>query len=264
MSDAPTSDAPTGARTLTVVVVAHPDDEILWLSSALPSAGRVVFCFGDSFGRPKKSKARRQAVWALPLAGLVNLKMPESGARFSVDWNCPRQTSSGIEVTDEVARVRYEANYLKLVEMLRMTLEGCRDVFTHNPWGEYGHAEHIQIYRAIAALQAELGYTIWFSNYVGSRSWLLAREIGRRPCWTHRRTSAPDLATARRLMRVYKRHGAWTWARFHRWPAHETFYAQPPAQSPEIRHPLSGEWLLDVGRLGWWPPPWRTARRRLE
>ena len=258
------SEAPVAPRPSTAVVVAHPDDEILWLSSALPSADRIVLCFGDPFDRPKMSAARRRAVAALSLAGLVDLKVPESGARFSVDWDRPRQTSFGIEVTDEAARVRYEANYVKLVDMLRTTLDGCRDVFTHNPWGEYGHAEHIQIYRAVAALQAELGYTIWFSNYVGSRSWPLAREIGRQPCWTHRRTSPPDFATARRLMRVYKRHGAWTWARFHRWPAHETVYAQPPAQSPEIRYPLSGEWLLDVGRLGWWPPPWRTARRRLD
>jgi hypothetical protein len=65
-------------------------------------------------------------------------------------------------------------------------------------------------------------------------------------------------------MRLYRRCGAWTWTRWHRWPAHETLYAEPGAGDPAERHPLHGEWLLDVAGLRWWPPPWRAARRRLE
>jgi LmbE family N-acetylglucosaminyl deacetylase len=242
------------------VVVAHPDDESLWLSSALASADRVVFCFGDPFERPKLSAARRRAVAVLPLAGLIDLKLPESGGGFSVDWENPRPSEAGIEISDAAARVRYEANYPKLVDALRPVLAECARVYTHNPWGEYGHAEHIQVYRAVAALQAEFGYTIGFSNYVGSASWNLAQQLGRRPCWARRRTVQPDEATARRLMGVYRRHGAWTWTRFHRWPAQEILYTQPPA---ETQRPLSGEWLLDVTGLRWWPP-WRKARRDFD
>jgi LmbE family N-acetylglucosaminyl deacetylase len=245
------------------VVVAHPDDESLWLSSVLASADRVVFCFGDLFERPKLSEARRRAVAALPLAGLADLKLPESGGGVSVDWANPQPTEAGIAISDTAARARYEANYPKLVDALRPVLAECGDVYTHNPWGEYGHAEHIQVYRAVAALQAELGYTIWFSNYVGPASWPLAQQLGRRPCWARRRTIQPDKVTARRFMRVYRRHGAWTWTRCHLWPAHETVYAQPPAENREARRPLSGEWLLDVAGLRWWPPPWRRARRYL-
>ena len=257
------SDAQPGRRSPMAVVVAHPDDESLWLSSVVASADRIVFCFGDPFAKPGMSAARRRAVAALPLPRLVDLRVPESGAGFSVDWTHPRPTPAGIEIADAAARARYETNYPKLVEALRTALAGCRDVYTHNPWGEYGHAEHIQIYRAVAALQTELGYTIWFSNYVGAASSPLARQFARQPCWTQRRIVRPDLATAHRLMRVYRRHRAWTWTRCHRWPAHETVYAQPPSEDPEARHPFSGEWLLDVAGLRWWPPPWRAARRRL-
>lgn len=245
------------------VVVAHPDDESLWLSSALTSADCIVFCYGDPFQRPKLSKARRRAVAALPLAGLVDLKLPESGGGFSVDWANPRPTEVGIGISDAAARMRYEANYAKLVEGLRPVLAGCDDVYTHNPWGEYGHAEHIQVYRAVAVLQAEMNYTIWFSNYVGPDSWPLAQQLGRQPCWARRRMTQPDTVTAHRLMRVYRRYGAWTWSPCHRWPEHETVYAQPPAENGEARHPLSGELLLDVTGLRWWQPPWRKARRPL-
>jgi LmbE family N-acetylglucosaminyl deacetylase len=243
------------------VVVAHPDDESLWLSSVLALADRVVFCFGDPFERPKMAQARRRAIAALPLAGLVDLKLPESGGGFSVDWESPRLTEAGIAISDSQVRARYDANYGRLVAALRPALAGCTEIYTHNPWGEYGHAEHIQVYRAVAALQAELRYTIWFSNYVGPVSWGLARQIGGRPCWAERRAVQPDEAMARRLMRIYRRCGAWTWTKFHRWPAEEIFYAQPPAGA--LRS-LSGEWLLDVTGLRWWPPPWRWALRCLD
>lgn len=257
------SDAQSKRRRFKAVVVAHPDDESLWLSSVVASADRIVFCFGDPFERPKMSVARRQAVAALKLTGLVDLRISESGAGFSVNWALALPTDAGVEIADAAARMRYEANYPKLVEALRTVLVECSDVYTHNPWGEYGHAEHIQVYRAVAALQAEFGYMIWFSNYVGAASWPLAQRFGRQPSWTQRRIVQPDLLTARRLMHIYRHYGAWTWTRFHRWPAHETVYMQPPDGTMEARRPMSEEQLLDVAGLRWWPPPWRAARRWL-
>jgi LmbE family N-acetylglucosaminyl deacetylase len=244
----------------TAVVVAHPDDEALWLSSVLGAADRVVLCFGDLFQRPKMSAARRRAVAALPLPGLVDLKLPESGGGFAVDWKQPRLTEAGIAIADPAAGECYAANFGALVEALRPALAGYASVYTHNPWGEYGHAEHIQVHRAVAALQAELGYTIWFSNYVGAASWKLAQETGRRPCWTERRTVAPDAALGRSLLNVYCRSGAWTWTRWHRWPDEEVLHGVPPSGPV---HTLAGEALLDVAGLRWWPPPWGPTRRIL-
>ncbi|MBS0273129.1 MAG: PIG-L family deacetylase [Proteobacteria bacterium] len=245
------------------LVVAHPDDESLWFSSVLSSVDRIVFCFGDQFGESKKAAARRRAVSALPLQGLLNLALPESGTRFFVDWARPQLTQFGIAITDPAACVRYEDNYGSLIEGLRTALAGCDAVHTHNPWGEYGHPDHIQVYRAVTALQAELGYTIWFTNYAGAASWPLVQQIAGQPCWAQRRAVRPDTATARALMRVYARNGAWTWTRAHRWPAEEMLYAQPCSANLQPRLPLSGEWLLDVAGLRWWPPPWRGARRQL-
>jgi len=246
------------------VVVAHPDDEALWLSSVVASADRVVFGFGALLDRPRTTEARRQAVAALPLSGIVNLEIPESGVGFHSGQALPELTPVGVRISDANVSARYESNYAKLLEGLRAALTGCRDVYTHNPWGEYGHAEHIQVYRAVTALQDELGYTVWFSNYVGAGNWPLVKGLAERLSWARRSIVRPDEATARTLMRVYRRYGAWTWTRTHRWPEREVMYAQPPGSSPDLRHPLSGEWLLDVGRLRWWPPPWRSARRRLS
>ena len=246
------------------VVVAHPDDEALWLSSVVTSADRVVFAFGDVFNEPQKSEARRRAVAALPLSGIVNLGIPESGAGWKSTQIETALTPSDIRIFDGAARARYQSNSAKLLEGLRTTLAGCRDVYTHNPWGEYGHSEHIQVYSAVTALQDELGYTVWFSNYVDGRNWTFVRKLAESLSWTRRSVVTPDKDISRKLMRVYQRYGAWTYKTIRRWPANEVLYAQPSGNSSEIRHPLMGEWLLDVERMRWWSPPWRSAQRRLE
>lgn len=251
-------------RSPTAVVVAHPDDEALWLSSVVASASHVVFCFGAVFGRPRLSEARRRAVAALPLPGIIDLEIPESGCGFAIDPPDAAPTASGVEIADPAARARYESNYTQLSDALRTTLAGFAEVYTHNPWGEYGHPEHIQVHRAVSALQSELGYTIWFANYVGASSWPLARKLGSGVRWTERRTVRPDLATAHALMRVYYRCGAWTWSRAHCWPAREMLYALPPAGSARPRHPMSAEGLLDVRRLRWWSPLRAFACRPLS
>ena len=245
------------------VVVAHPDDEALWLSSVLASAKRIVFAFGAVFDRPGRSEARRRAVAALPLNGIVNLEIPESG----VDWKSyqtqPELTPLGIKIAESPVRERYESNYARLHDGLRTSLTGCTHVYTHNPWGEYGHPEHIQVYRAVTALQEELGYKVCFSNYVSARNLTFVRGLAERLSWAQRAVVRPDLGVARALMAVYRHHGAWTYPLAHRWPAHEVMYTQLPRSSPDSRHPFTSEWLLDVTRLRWWSPPWRDPKRRL-
>ena len=41
------------------IVVAHPDDEILWASSILLNAEKVIICFSDSEDNEKKSEGRK-------------------------------------------------------------------------------------------------------------------------------------------------------------------------------------------------------------
>jgi LmbE family N-acetylglucosaminyl deacetylase len=245
-----------------VVVAAHPDDEILWLSAAMADARPVVLCFGAPFGQPEKAAARRRAVSELGLAHLADLALPEAGVRKLVDWSNPEPTPTGMAIADEAGQARYDANFSRLLTALRPLLAGAKDVFTHNGWGEYGHPEHVQVHRAVAALREELGFTLWFSNYVAPLSWALAQRLGAAPCWADKRSVQPDIALAKRLRQIYLHHGVWTWSRLHRWPAEETLYAQPAGGDQNTWHSLHGETLLDVSALRWWRPQ-RAAQRRL-
>lgn len=244
------------------VVVAHPDDEALWVSSALRGASRVVFCFGAPHGRPEKARARRNAVAALALPGLANLAIPESGAGFSFDWSRPEWSDVGLVITDPRASARYRENFESLVAALKPLLSDVDAVYTHNPWGEYGHSEHVQVYRALSSLQLELGFTIWFSNYVGERSWPMARALIDTPLWFSRRRMPSHSALARRLQWTYLRHGAWTWNWTHRWPPEQLLYAQSPQKEMNDRT-LRGEQLMAVEALRWWPLRRRPLQRSL-
>jgi LmbE family N-acetylglucosaminyl deacetylase len=235
-----------------VVVAAHPDDEILWLSAAMADARPVVLCFGAPFGEPKKATARRRAVADLGLTHLADLALPESGVRKLVDWSHPEVTPTGMAIADAPGQARYDANFMRLLSDLRPLLAGASEVHTHNPWGEYGHPEHVQVYRAVSALQAELRFTLWFSNYVAPLSWALAQRLGAAPCWAEKRAMQPDTPLAKRLRQVYLRQGVWTWSRLHRWPSEETFYAQPASDDQSSWRSLRGETLLDVSALRWW------------
>jgi LmbE family N-acetylglucosaminyl deacetylase len=242
-----------------VVVAAHPDDEILWLSAHLAAAERVVLCFGAPFGQPQMAAARRRAVAELGLGNLTDLAIPEAGVRRLVDWTHPEPTSTGMAITGAAGRARYEVNFGRLLAELKPLLAGAGDVFTHNGWGEYGHPEHVQVHRAVAALQRELGFTLWFSNYVAPLSFALAQRLGAAPCWAEKRVVQPDVKLAKRLRRIYLRNGAWTWSRLHRWPPEEVFYGQP-ARDRVGWHSLRGERLLDVSALRFWRTPQAALR----
>lgn len=236
-----------------VIVVAHPDDEILWLSSVMAQADPVVLCFGAPYGRPEKAANRARAVAQLGLTRLVNLALPESGARLLIDWQTPRLTETGIAITDTSAQQRYDENFPRLLVGLRPILAGASDVYTHNPWGEYGHAEHIQVYRAVKTLQAELHFTIWFSNYVATQTRPLAESLGRSPLWQEKQILPTDVKIARKLRKIYQKHKVWTWSRWHKWPATETLYAQPDGATP-YGHGLQGEILYNARALRLWRP----------
>ncbi len=242
------------------VVVAHPDDEALWLSAALAGAKSVILCFGAPFGQAEKAESRRRAVAELPLSNIVNLAIPESGVHKLVDWANPELTPTGMAIRDPAGQRRYDDNFARLTAALAPLLQGVEDVYTHNAWGEYGHPEHVQVHRVIAALQKNFRFTLRFSNYVGPASFALARQLGAQPCWREKRIVQPDVQLAKRLRGVYQRHGVWTWSRLHRWPREEVYYAQPAGAAASGRD-LSGETLIDITALRWWRRPQAALRR---
>lgn len=117
-----------------LLVVAHPDDEILWFNPS--DYDNIVIVFGD-FGDGRGSDGgdkRRKAIAEHPLVGkITHLNITESN--FTRDKNKEavyRMNQKTIE--DELKNIGKQFN--------------ITEVTTHNGHGEYGHLEHIQLFYA--------------------------------------------------------------------------------------------------------------------
>lgn len=226
------------ASARTAVVVAHPDDEVLWFSSILTAADAIVLCYETVPTRPDWTRGRRAVLASYPLPAVQSLGLTESEALNGADWSDPQEREYGLEVRRRPDTLpgadidRYIHNYSLLVSALRERLHGFDRVYTHNPWGEYGHEEHVQVYRAVRALGNELGFELWFGNYCSNKSQrLMLRYIGGfNSSYDVRET---DAALAARLAAHYRASGCWTWFDDYRGFTHECFMSNAALPTPE-------------------------------
>ncbi|NVN53448.1 PIG-L family deacetylase [Mycolicibacterium hippocampi] len=206
-----------------ILVVAHPDDEILWFSSILSHCKGVLVCFGASFTSQQRWDSGRSALMEeYPLTKVRFLKLRESDAFATADWGNPKQVDSGLELPRGRSSV-YEKNATRLLRVLEGELTHESLVVTHNPWGEYGHEEHVQVFRTLARLKQKIGFDLYVNSYVSNKSIQLmskcAHSLDGNP--SMRQT---DKALAHRLRALYLENDCWTWIVDYDWPTYESFY----------------------------------------
>ncbi|MFV2058549.1 MAG: hypothetical protein ACC707_18960, partial [Thiohalomonadales bacterium] len=101
-------------------------------------------------------------------------------------------------------------------------LEGYRNVITHNPWGEYGHEEHVQVYRVLKELQDHLKFNLWVSNYYSNKSVYLMNQY--MPGFgSEFITIKTNKKLARKIKNIYVKNKCWTWFSDYKWPDEELF-----------------------------------------
>ena len=213
-----------------VIVAAHPDDEILWMSSILDRVERIVICFQDYPAIPALGKGRRQVLSEYPLDNMTSLAMQEAGVFNCADWGNPRRGRDGLEIrAGQAAMAQYRKNSGILYASLKEMLQGAANVITHNPWGEYGHEEHVQVYQVVSNLQENLGFDLWCSTYFSTRSAPLMALCGE-ALKGRAETLKTNRALADRLRECYIAAGCWTWPEHYQWPGEETFVQAGQAQ----------------------------------
>jgi hypothetical protein len=245
-----------------VIVVCHPDDEVLWFGSILDRVDDVIIAYEGFWAHPEIASSRATALANFPRS-VHSLKLEEAGTYGMANWANPKTSPYGIAfkpvtraLREEKRRTKimlrfvtklktpvsqssvsknYAKNYNALLETLRPRLTPEMNVFTHNPWGEYGHEDHVQMFRALDQLRREIGFTLWMSNYCTERSLPLARRY-----FQHHPETAIRLAVNKpfcnTVMDVYKQAGCWTWAGDWSWFDEECFLQAPRAETPNEPH----------------------------
>ncbi len=267
-----------------LIVAAHADDELLWFGSILPEVDEVVIVFRDFWAKPGLGDRRARALAEHPHPRIGFLGLAESGAAGCADWSDPRESEDGIRLGFETQRrgltraarialpkvgplagaaapaerveALYRANFMRLVADLRPRLRPGMNVFTHNPWGEYGHEEHVQLFRALQTLRREIGFRLWMSNYATDRSLPMAMRYFRAAPGPYLRLPV-DKGYADRVAAAYKRHDCWTWADDWAWFDEECFMEAPEEGEEPRPHrhlfPLN-LFTIDAARPVSWVP----------
>lgn len=219
-----------------IVVAAHPDDEILWFSSIITDVDEVLTCFLSCASQPHWGPGRQKSLSHHPVQKVNCLNLEEAEVFQGADWENPCLTNYGLEIVRRnVSDSRYRENYHALRHALEERLKGFDNVFTHNPWGDYGNEEHIQIYRVIRELQDRMKFNLWFSNYASNVSFPLMLQYisGCTSDYVTRRTNK-TIGTV--MMDIYKEHNCWTWFDDWEWFNEESFMKDKDLQAEKKDH----------------------------
>jgi LmbE family N-acetylglucosaminyl deacetylase len=256
-----------------VLVVAHPDDEILWFSGVFPFVKQVIICFLDTPGDDSCTAARRALRARFPADNVEFLGLSESMAYGQANWTDPVTSEFGLWLEGNnsakpplpgFSAQRYRTNHGELVQLLKSRLQEAPVVITHNPWGDYGHEEHVQVHRAVTDVRMECGFEVWFSTYASDRSaTLMARTIARMPLPFETLVTRPDVVAP--IAGLYRETGCWTWPYPDwKWFATESYVRLPAIPPDEIPRysTMPINWLsIDFSD---WLTPRRTLVQRIN
>jgi len=241
----------TGQKRETIVVVAHPDDEVLWLGPVLPNAAKVLAAFSVASENPALTEGREVVRRNYPyrnfeFLGLQNAKVygySDFLNRMPVEHGVTLMRSCPPERAE-----RYRSNYPALLAGIDPYLGPRTDIYTHNPWGEYGHEEHIQVNHAVVALAQRHRCSVWAWNGLSSQE-LISRDVWLRAHFypeddlegVPSAELVVDLDRYREIRTLYQRHNAWTW--------HDDYL--PPNPSRFVQLVRDGDVLVSARHLRW-------------
>ena len=114
-----------------ILIVAHPDDEVLWFSSILEKVNCICFSYMECPEEPLLSEGRQKVISHYPLANIKCLNINEPKSFNMASWQNPIESEYGLKLKNRLARNRYQKSYLDLIERLEDILDEFNNVFTH-------------------------------------------------------------------------------------------------------------------------------------
>jgi len=193
-----------------LILAPHPDDEILWFSSILDKVDTIVLCYQRNGLSKTISEGRIRILSQYPLKNVISLNVEESNVYKEKHYKFPIETRHGMLTFHPLKYSVYQKNFAILEKKLGAILPDYQTVFTHNPWGEYGQEEHVQVYRVLKKLQMQYGFHLFFDNYLSGKS----LSLGKRYLFKYHfpwatRPVNKDLYD--KIKMLYVKNKCWTW-----------------------------------------------------
>ena len=207
------------------IVLAHPDDEVIFASSILKTAKKIIICFGESANEPNISRSRKTLYEKYPLRNISFLKIKESPRWQKMSYLPllnPLETEYGINKGSSFED-KYKENFYKIYEALDSQLKNETTIVTHNPWGEYGHPEHIQVHRCICKLAAKFKFKVYVTGYGSGLSSELMYKTNHKIS-NFALIKNVEKSFFNKLKELYIYSGCWTWDTNYEPPSIEIFY----------------------------------------
>ena len=194
------------------IIVAHPDDEVIFFSSILKKSSQTIISFTYTqdltvnIGRKHLKKKS-------PFKNYLFLDLIESDVFNTGNWNNPKKFNESLN----------NKSFLDLKNKLAKVINYGDTIYTHNPWGEYGHEGHVQVFRAVKSLQNKFKLTIFVNGYVSNKSYqlmvlqknLLSSDI------VYKKINEE---LSEKLKNIYISSFCWTWNDNFKWPKNEIFF----------------------------------------
>jgi len=176
----------------TQIIMAHPDDEVIFGWPVLQQASSILICSNDK-DNPERAwcKDRHKALEEIgQLLGIPvkSLDYPSEFYRLSAR---------------DGSLARFQAE-------IRTYIDPRADfIFTHNWLGEYGHLDHILVYHTLMDHHKKLVT----SDICLSNGWMsFTDQIKSRKCPGYfLKTAENDLVLYNQCKAIYEKHGVWTW-----------------------------------------------------
>ncbi|NHB95883.1 hypothetical protein [Photorhabdus stackebrandtii] len=164
------------------LIVAHPDDEIIWFNPK--DFDYIVIVFSGRENKPLFHKQRSEALSEHPyFSKIINLGLKEPGNWESFETNF------------------LDKKYFKILcdSLEKLNIYEYDSITTHALHGEYGHYDHIAVHYAVIEIYGKKN-TIYISNgyNIGQDEILFSNYIS-------------DYV---KIKRIYQNHGVWTWNKY--------------------------------------------------
>jgi hypothetical protein len=192
------------------IIVAHPDDEILWFSSILDKVDSIIFCYHEDRLNDPMSKGRTRLLNQYPFSNATSLYIKSANVYREKHFKFPVETSNGLLVFNPLKYRVYCKTFQELKKKIGEIISGYQTVFTHNPWGEYGHEEHVQVYRVLKTFQKNYRFNLYFNNYISGKSLKLGKKYLFKYdySWIENTVNKPLYD---KIMSLYVLNQCWTW-----------------------------------------------------